>query len=157
MPKLLLFTAGLLASAALASNCTFQEGYDLAGNDLKTGKAKTKEDCCAECLTTEGCNAFTLWESGKTCFLKTNANGKRALADHVSAVMPVGPTPPPTPFMCTSDLDCSLNGVCSGGSCDCDKPWSGATCETMNFKPVTFPQGYGMAPNVTTCKFHPRC
>lgn len=51
---------------------------------------------------------------------------------------------------CTSDLDCSLNGVCTSGSCVCDKPWSGQGCEKMNFKPVTFPQGYGMAPNLTS-------
>ena len=49
---------------------------------------------------------------------------------------------------CSTDIDCSLNGLCKG-SCVCDKPWSGASCETMNFRPVTFPQGYGMAPNLT--------
>lgn len=51
---------------------------------------------------------------------------------------------------CASDLDCSLNGECKAGKCACDKPWSGDACETMNFKPVTFPQGYGMSPNLTT-------
>eukprot|EP01052_Picozoa_sp_SAG31_P059929 SAG31_NODE_19166_length_610_cov_1.140900_1_plen_112_part_01 len=52
---------------------------------------------------------------------------------------------------CTSDLDCSLNGVCTAaGSCACDRPWSGHACEKMNFKPITFPQGYGMAPNLTS-------
>jgi len=35
--------------------------------------------------------------------------------------------------------------------CVCDKPWSGPDCSTMNFKPVTFPQGYGTkAANVTS-------
>lgn len=24
---------------------------------------------------------------------------------------------------CTTDLDCSLNGVCAAGACKCDKPW----------------------------------
>jgi hypothetical protein len=51
---------------------------------------------------------------------------------------------------CVSALDCSLNGVCDNGSCACDQPWSGVACETMNFKPVTFPQGYGVAPNIST-------
>lgn len=49
---------------------------------------------------------------------------------------------------------CSLNGKASTvngkASCVCDKPWSGALCETMNFKPATYPQGYGMAPNLTS-------
>lgn len=50
------------------------------------------------------------------------------------------PTPP----------DCSLNGEKRGGVCVCDKPWSGPDCSTLNFKPVTFPQGYGMAPKLTS-------
>merc|ERR1719223_630578 len=46
--------------------------------------------------------------------------------------------------------ECSLNGEKKGGVCVCDKPWSGPECSTMNFKPVTFPQGYGMAPKLTS-------
>jgi len=51
---------------------------------------------------------------------------------------------------CSSALNCSLNGLCTSGICVCDPPWSGSACEKMNFKPVTFPQGYGMQPNCTT-------
>jgi hypothetical protein len=46
--------------------------------------------------------------------------------------------------------ECSLNGAKKGGVCACDKPWSGPECSTMNFKPVTFPQGYGMSPKLTS-------
>eukprot|EP00037_Helgoeca_nana_P002527 m.34416 g.34416 ORF g.34416 m.34416 type:complete len:358 (+) comp12652_c0_seq1:44-1117(+) len=35
---------------------------------------------------------------------------------------------------CASDLDCSLNGVCSSGACVCDKPWQGTTCTTLGYK-----------------------
>jgi len=52
---------------------------------------------------------------------------------------------------CVGDLCCSLNGERQvDATCICDKPWSGPRCETMNFKPVAFPQGYGMTPNLTT-------
>mmetsp|Transcript_16619 Transcript_16619/g.25112 ORF Transcript_16619/g.25112 Transcript_16619/m.25112 type:complete len:403 (-) Transcript_16619:2071-3279(-) len=53
---------------------------------------------------------------------------------------------------CTDDLDCSLNGLCDklSNQCICDKPWGGNECELLQFLPVTFPQGYGMTPNVTT-------
>lgn len=36
---------------------------------------------------------------------------------------------------CTSDLSCSLNGVCdtSSGVCACDSPWVGASCEQLAF------------------------
>ena len=36
---------------------------------------------------------------------------------------------------CTSDAQCSLNGVCSAGSgtCACDVPWTGAACDQLAF------------------------
>ena len=37
----------------------------------------------------------------------------------------------PTP--CTSDLECSLNGVCTALQCVCDSPWSGPACATLAF------------------------
>lgn len=33
---------------------------------------------------------------------------------------------------CNTDLDCSLNGVCTSGSCMCDKPWKDATSEACS-------------------------
>lgn len=35
---------------------------------------------------------------------------------------------------CTSNLDCSLNGICSGGVCVCDKPWKGESCGVLSYK-----------------------
>ena len=32
---------------------------------------------------------------------------------------------------CTTDTDCSLNGVCTAGACACDSPWGGSQCETL--------------------------
>uniref|UniRef100_A0A7S2IT13 EGF-like domain-containing protein n=1 Tax=Haptolina brevifila TaxID=156173 RepID=A0A7S2IT13_9EUKA len=32
---------------------------------------------------------------------------------------------------CRSDLDCSLNGLCTDGACVCDVPWGGARCQTL--------------------------
>ena len=51
---------------------------------------------------------------------------------------------------CTSAIECSLNGVCAAGAWLCDRPWTGASCSRLAFKPVVMPQGYGMAPNKTT-------
>ena len=51
---------------------------------------------------------------------------------------------------CSNELDCSLNGFCISGECKCDKPWSGSSCGVMGFQPISWPQGYGMAPNATT-------
>jgi hypothetical protein len=42
---------------------------------------------------------------------------------------------------------CSLNGELSDPwTCACDLPWSGPECSVLKFKPVAFPQGYGMEP-----------
>ena len=34
---------------------------------------------------------------------------------------------------CKSDLECSLNGVCTSGACVCVKPWGGASCGVLQY------------------------
>lgn len=34
---------------------------------------------------------------------------------------------------CTSDLQCSLNGVCTNGECICDRPWTGSSCGILAY------------------------
>jgi hypothetical protein len=38
-------------------------------------------------------------------------------------------------FSCQTDLGCSLNGICSGGKCECDAAWEGETCQWLSFLP----------------------
>ena len=59
------------------------------------------------------------------------------LATAFGLALSMGETPP-----------CSLNGELLGTSqtCVCDKPWTGPECSVITFKPVSFPQGYGMEP-----------
>ena len=46
---------------------------------------------------------------------------------------------------CTSDLDCSLLGVCSiGGSCVCDPGWRGADCGVLDVAPAVRGSGYNL-------------
>ena len=42
------------------------------------------------------------------------------------------PAPP-----CATDDDCSLNGVCRAGACDCLAGWSGPECAVLNVQPAT--------------------
>lgn len=36
-------------------------------------------------------------------------------------------------YVCRSELDCHLNGVCnSNGMCECDDPWTGVVCGNLN-------------------------
>ena len=34
---------------------------------------------------------------------------------------------------CTTNIDCSLNGLCTAGTCVCDKPWGGSGCGTLQY------------------------
>lgn len=42
----------------------------------------------------------------------------------------------PCATTCTTDLDCSLNGACSGGACTCDPGWTGQCCGVLDLLPV---------------------
>jgi hypothetical protein len=53
------------------------------------------------------------------------------VGQHIPGTLPVNG--------CTSDVDCSLNGVCSTatGACACDRPWSGPRCGTLAYAATT--------------------
>lgn len=74
----------------------------------------------------------------------------RLLANESGLCVASAAAPPAPPPPCSAAIDCSLNGECQGGTCVCAAPWTGPQCERMRFKPVAFPQGYGMAPNLTS-------
>ena len=39
-------------------------------------------------------------------------------------------------YTCTTHSECSLNGLCNAGqTCDCDTPWVGERCQTLELKP----------------------
>jgi hypothetical protein len=92
-------------------DCRYDEGFDYDGDDLKGSTAKTKEECCADCKSTTGCRAWTLWEGGPSCYLKKDAKGRVASAGHVSGVV-AGPSPtpapPPSPPTIRSTTDCAM-------------------------------------------------
>ena len=37
---------------------------------------------------------------------------------------------------CTTDEECELNGLCTGGACVCDRGWTGASCGRLDLLPV---------------------
>lgn len=43
---------------------------------------------------------------------------------------------------CTTDEDCSLNGVCSRGACVCDAGWTASDCGALDIRPAKRPSGY---------------
>ena len=53
---------------------------------------------------------------------------------------------------CSTDDNCSLNGVCTAGVCACHTVWRGPSCATLAVGPATPPlaAAYGLAPNVSS-------
>ena len=53
----------------------------------------------------------------------------------------------------TTPLDCSLNGLCTGGACVCDTPWTGTgrptACRSLQIAP-----GAVRLYDVPLCSFH---
>ena len=57
----------------------------------------------------------------------------------------------PQALACQQDLDCSLNGKCVLGRCECELPWTGSSCGLFDFIPAPQPSAaYGYDPNVTS-------
>eukprot|EP00928_Gymnodinium_smaydae_P079749 TRINITY_DN63602_c0_g1_i1.p1 TRINITY_DN63602_c0_g1~~TRINITY_DN63602_c0_g1_i1.p1 ORF type:complete len:399 (-),score=39.33 TRINITY_DN63602_c0_g1_i1:170-1324(-) len=59
---------------------------------------------------------------------------------------------------CKSKVDCSLNGVCSAGLCECDTPWTGSSCGVLAYRknqPVAnknlYPHNDSDAPSAGPC------
>lgn len=53
------------------------------------------------------------------------------------------PPPPPPNGTCTTDIDCSLNGKCTGGMCSCYPPWTDKPdCSRLSFLPTPVDRGY---------------
>eukprot|EP00041_Stephanoeca_diplocostata_P020352 m.453628 g.453628 ORF g.453628 m.453628 type:complete len:513 (+) comp21552_c0_seq2:152-1690(+) len=54
---------------------------------------------------------------------------------------------------CSTDDDCSLNGLCTAGQCQCAEPWGGPDCQILQRgKPPSkaFAGVYGYSPNVSS-------
>ena len=68
--------------------------------------------------------------------------------------LPPAPQPAWQPILpkgsCETDEQCSLNGICTRGSCVCTASWTGHNCQHLALQPVPQVAGYGWAPNITS-------
>ncbi|KAI8938813.1 hypothetical protein NX059_004677 [Plenodomus lindquistii] len=60
-----------------------------------------------------------------------------ALLLHLAPLLPTALAQP-----CTTDEDCSLNGLCTAQTCLCDPGWIGPSCSRLDLAPATRGTGY---------------
>ena len=149
---------------------TPQRDTDFIGDNKLHFVASNWSTCCEKCSSIEPCHFWT-FEGTVTkagaCFLKATSTTPAgnphpgrvsgSMGPHGgSPTWPRPPTPPPTPpyspagpFRCESELDCSLNGHCSGtldpatnSTCLCLVGWRGKRCETLDLLPASPQAGY---------------
>ncbi|CEG35696.1 PAN-1 domain [Plasmopara halstedii] len=76
---------------SLPSQCSRQfTGYDFYGGDIKTVYGVQPGDCCASCLSTSGCLAYTFineYHGTTACYLKAGMGKPKKVVGIVSAVI----------------------------------------------------------------------
>lgn len=96
---------GIAPAPPPKNNCSdgaFEQDIDYYNQNQQTSHhASSVGECCALCAASATCKAYTLF--GSTCWMKANADGRRAKTGAQSGVCKKDPTPP-------SD-DCH-NGIC---------------------------------------------
>jgi hypothetical protein len=122
--------AGVSAATPPPSSCDAPTHRGIAFNqdDIKhLIGLKTFQDCCAQCLATEGCRAYT-WDP-HNCYLKTAPNQPRPNSNSVSSVVgatPCSALPNKTACLSTPSWQ-SCTWKCSGGI----SPTCPGKCEQM--------------------------
>ena len=139
------------------TSCVYHEAVNKANctGIVYLGDFDTLSKCTGAVLAFQNATSFTWFEPN---FMKSNkwSSGCYARTDKkypeikkklvISGIVANQPTPPvPNKSSCKSDIDCSLNGVCSlktPRTCVCDRAWKGSTCAQFNFVPGVRNSGY---------------
>ena len=75
--------------------CAMEDGVDYFQDNSPSVGAGSWQECCNQCGATSGCKSWT-WDKSSTCWLKNNAQGRRADANVISGNLTSVPTPPPS-------------------------------------------------------------
>jgi hypothetical protein len=76
--------------------CSSEAGVDYYQSNSPSVAAGSLEECCSACAATQGCVAWT-WDYSATCWLKSDASGRRANPGVVSGNVTGHPPPAPLP------------------------------------------------------------
>ena len=137
------------------TSCVYKEAVNKANctGIVYLGDFDTLTKCTGAVLAFKNATSFTWfepdfmksnkWSSG--CYARTD--GKYPEVEKklvISGIVTNHPTPP-NKNSCKTDMDCSLNGVCSletPRTCVCDIAWTGSTCAQFDFVPGVRNSGY---------------
>ena len=127
-------------------------GTNSAGDiSVYLGLTNTVAECERLCASQSDCRSY-VWHSpgcrggyGKACYKRVDhawcsaASAPCSEHDHTSGRKLAN---------CTMNTDCSLNGVCTKGQCDCDSAWQGPSCNQLLLLPLQNNSGVYKDPSV---------
>lgn len=120
-----------------ASGVIVPQGVSQGGTVIfLSGENSTLESCEERCATYEKqrCWSFVFLKEQKECYAVLSPGFNPSYDE--GAVTGVLDWP------CRNANDCSLNGKCTNGTCECRLPWIGHRCETLNLEPPKPDYGY---------------
>eukprot|EP01061_Rhynchopus_euleeides_P007663 TRINITY_DN16728_c0_g1_i4.p1 TRINITY_DN16728_c0_g1~~TRINITY_DN16728_c0_g1_i4.p1 ORF type:complete len:493 (+),score=142.54 TRINITY_DN16728_c0_g1_i4:79-1557(+) len=136
---------GLAAVAAAAPTVKLYPNYNQAENVLvaggvsaggtvqSLGSASSVASCQAKCIASERrCFSFVLLDG--ECFAVYSPGFNPSYNEDATSGVVQWP--------CRDNGDCSLNGKCAAGVCQCRPAWKGHRCETLNILPAQKDAGY---------------
>jgi hypothetical protein len=118
-------------------------GTNSSGNiSVYIGLTDTVDECEVLCSSQLDCRSYTWCGAGcrggygKTCYKRVDNAWCSATSSPCSENEHTSGRKLPL-HNCSTDADCSLNGVCSGvGHCECDSAWRGPSCGQLDLLPL---------------------
>lgn len=84
------------------SQCSYQQGIDLFGNDLYLTYTKNIDQCCSACSADINCNAWTYVPETQACWVKSSMGSVRLAVSQRKQIIVIfvifNMTPPPLPI-----------------------------------------------------------
>jgi hypothetical protein len=110
-------------------------GNSAGGTIMSLGSFPETSACQQACITSKGprCWSFVHLTTG-ACYAVVSPGFNPSFDESATSGVVDWP--------CRSNDDCSLNGKCSSGKCNCRPAWKGARCETLSLLPATKGAGY---------------
>ena len=140
-----LYVAAFASVALAAPTVTLYPNYNQAENVLISGGTSkggtvrslgfntTVAECEQRCIA-ETVRCFSFIQIGIECFA--------VYSPGFNPTYNTASTSGVVAWPCRDDSDCSLNGKCNSGTCNCRPAWTGHMCETLHILPGPKDAGY---------------